>query len=50
MRTLLVDSDRRDTWNALAIQGNTPGDGTRTVGQRDRTCFFVWREEWLGMV
>jgi hypothetical protein len=28
MRGLRVDSDRRDAWDALAIQGNTSGDGT----------------------
>jgi hypothetical protein len=50
MRGLPIDSDRRDAWDALAIQGNTSGDGTRTLGRRDRTCVIVWREEWLGMV
>jgi hypothetical protein len=46
MRGLLIDSDRRDAWDALAIQGNTPGEGTRTLGQHDRTCVFLGREEW----
>jgi hypothetical protein len=46
MRGLRVDSDRRDAWDALAIQGNTSGDGTRTLGRHDRTCVPFWREEW----